>query len=98
MNEIITPSNITFGLGIICLIFTVYNYFRKPQIEADKIDTVLSLNVSNMQKDLINLRDNHIHTIEQKIEATNANLNSLSLQVGKLATIIDERIPRNISK
>ena len=36
MNEILTPSNIVFALGIIGTIFTVFNYFKNPQNELDK--------------------------------------------------------------
>ena len=31
MAELITTSNIVFALGILGVIFSVYNYFRSPQ-------------------------------------------------------------------
>lgn len=39
--SLLTPSNIMFVLGIIGIIFTVYNSFRKPQIDSDKTDIAL---------------------------------------------------------
>lgn len=36
MENLITPSNITFALGIIGLIFTVWNKVRDPQTDLDK--------------------------------------------------------------
>ncbi len=34
--EIITPSNITFALGVIAMMFAVYHSFRNPQINSEK--------------------------------------------------------------
>jgi len=36
MELFLTPSNIMFGIGIIGTIFTVYNYFRNPQIKNEE--------------------------------------------------------------
>jgi 3-oxoacyl-ACP reductase-like protein len=36
MNPLFTTSNITFTLGILALIFSVYSSFRNPQTEIDK--------------------------------------------------------------
>lgn len=96
MADFLTPSNITFVLGILAILFSVYNYFRNPQIKSEKTESALMIQFSILQKELANLKDNHIHTIEKKIEDTNNNLNVLTNQVTKLATIIEERIPRKL--
>lgn len=93
MESYLTPSNITFVLGLVAILFSVYNSFRKPQIESDKTESLLSQSIARLQLDLTNLRDNHIHTLDQKIEEQNKNINGLSLIVTRLSTIIDERIP-----
>lgn len=36
METLLTPSNITFGLGILAIIFSVYNSFKNPQDALDK--------------------------------------------------------------
>jgi len=36
METFLTPSNITFILGILAIIFSVFNYFRNPQITVEK--------------------------------------------------------------
>lgn len=53
--------------------------------------------VMNIGKDLVNLRDNHVHTLETKVDQTNQNVNNLSLEVTRLSTIISERIPKKTS-
>ena len=41
MENILTTSNIMFAVGMISLLFTIYNYFKNPQtkIEKDQIKT-----------------------------------------------------------
>ena len=94
MNDILTTQNIMFALLIITMIFNVYNSFKKPQIDADMRDSVFAIQLKTMQADLVNLRDNHIHTLDLKITTTNENVNLLTIAVAKLETIIDERMPR----
>ena len=45
MDSLITPQNITFTLGILGILFGVYNYFRNPQIDGDKKDALLAQQV-----------------------------------------------------
>lgn len=90
----LNPDTIMFALGIGGVIFSIYSYFRNPQINLEKSDSLLELTLKNLQTDLINLRDNHVHTLQTSINNTNDNLGKLALEVTRLATIIDERIPR----
>ena len=94
MTELITSSNITFVLGLFGVLFTVYNYFRNPQIEAEKTDGILTLKLTKLQDDFVNLRDNHVHSLDQKVDETNKNLGVLTTEVTRLGTIIEERIPK----
>lgn len=36
MENFLTPSNITFILGILAIIFSVFNYFKNPQTNIEK--------------------------------------------------------------
>lgn len=36
LEPILTPSNITFVFGILAIIFSVFNYFKNPQIKLEK--------------------------------------------------------------
>lgn len=94
MAELLTTSNIVFFLGVIGVIFSVYNYFRNPQIKADTKDALMAQRLDSLSAQIINLRDNHIHSLQGAIEQTNKNVNALAIEVTRLGTIIDERIPK----
>lgn len=91
---IVDYQTLVYVLGIGGSIFGVYSYFRNPQIKAEREDSIMALNIIQLQKDFANLRDNHIHTIDQKINASSEVVSKLALQVERLSTIIEERIPR----
>jgi hypothetical protein len=108
MNEIITPSNITFGFGVLAILFSTYNYFRNPQIKADKTDALFAqqlrfFNESNDRrfaeiqrenKEALVLATNHIHTVDTEVKNLSKLVTQLSIDVAKLGTIIEERIPK----
>lgn len=94
MTDTITPSNVTFAIGILGIIFSIYSYFRNPQIKSEKTETVLALKIQNLAEELVDLKKNHIHTLETKYETMNTSFNTLANQVTRLATIIEERIPK----
>lgn len=83
-----------FVLGIMGLIFGIYHYFKNPQIDLEKSEGINSLTIQNIQRDLVNLRDNHVHSLDVKLDETNKTVSGIAIEVAKLATIIDERIPR----
>ena len=53
---------------LIGLIFAVYLYFRKPQEKSDITDAVFDVRFNALEKTVINLRDNHIHTLDMKLD------------------------------
>jgi hypothetical protein len=83
---------ITF-LGVV---FIVFNYFKNPQIKLEKGESLMAMSISQLGKDLANLRDNHIHTIDQKIDGQAGDIKNLAIEVTRLGTIIEERFPKNI--
>lgn len=108
MTEYLTPANITFGIGIIGIIFTIFQYFNKPQIQADKRDALFEqklkslidaneMRFNTMQKNFEGLllqSNNHIHTVDTKVEGLSSSINGMGKDIVRLATIIDERIPK----
>lgn len=96
MSELLTQSNIMFIVGMLGVIFTVYNYFKNPQIKLEQGEGLMTMSIKQLQIDLTNLRDNHVHTLDVKIDDHGKSIRDLSIEVTKLATIIDERIPRKI--
>ena len=111
MESLLTTSNITFVIGAIGVIFTVYSYFKDPQVAGDKKDALLAqqvqwtiegnerrfTEVQNSVKDAFSLAQNHTHTVEGKVDGLTVVVSDLGQQVIKLATIIDERIPKKIT-
>ena len=95
-------------LGILGILFGVYHFFRNPQIDGDKRDALLSQQIKffidgterrfkEMQDNFNGLllqSNNHIHTVDTKVDALNTSVIAMGNEITKLSTIIDERIPR----
>ncbi len=108
MESQLTPQNITFVLGIMGIIFTIYRHFKDPDVEADKKAGLLAQQVQwseqgtdrrfkDMQESfsvLVTNNQNHLHTVDTKVDALNQTVAAMRVDIGKLSTIIDERIPR----
>jgi len=119
MEILLTPSNIMFVLGVLGVIFAVFNYFKNPQIQiekdliktkaqSDKEDNLNEvkysyINESNnrrfndIQKNfeaLLLQSNNHIHTVDIKVETLSLNIISMEKELTRLSTIIEERIPK----
>ena len=94
MESLLTPQNIMFVLGIMGVIFGVYHYFKNPQINSQIVEALLKEKFEALSKEIQNLKDNHIHTLENKIADNKTDIQNLALQVTRLGTIIDERIPK----
>ena len=92
----ITAENISIVIQIstlVGIIFAVYLYFRKPQEKGEMNDAVYAEKFSALEKTVVNLRDNHLHTLDLKIDETNKRVGGVELQVTKIATILEERLP-----
>lgn len=131
METILTTSNAMFALGILGVIFSVYHYFKNPQINSEKEQIKIEENIKDKasklsQKEVENkavvlekqfqwymestqqkfcdmgkrlddaflLAANHTNTVDKKVDKLVESTNALGLQVEKLSTIIEERIPR----
>ena len=131
MTDYFTLQNIVFILGILGMLFSIFNYFRSPQEDIEKkqivagkdLDTKATIlaqkeaegkasllaqqveweKVANEKKfsefstrldNAMTLAQNHIHTVDIKIDALTTITNTMSNEITRLSTIIDERIPR----
>lgn len=106
--ELLTASNITFGLVVIGTMFGIYKYFKDPQTNEEKKSSLLAQQVqwqvegsdrrfSEVQasiKDAFLLAQNHTHTVETKVDALVITVSTLANNLTRLETIIDERIPK----
>lgn len=108
--EAITHTDIMFVLGVLGvfgIVFSVYRYFREPQVDSEKKDALLAQQVQwsaeaterrfkeiqDSFKDLLLQSNNHIHTLDTKVEAICVTLSGVRNDITRLATIIEERIP-----
>ena len=91
---ILNFQSLSYILGCAGMIFGIYSYFRNPQIKLEKGEGLMAMSIKQLQLDLTNLRENHMHTLDVKLDATNKSVCDLEVQVAKLSTIIDERIPK----
>jgi len=131
MEQLITPGNITFAIGIVGIIFTIYNYFRKPQEDMEKKQLLVDKEIDSKatilaQKEMENkaalldqqvklerelnekkfadmgcrldtamtVAQNHIHTVDTKVDGLIKTINQMSNEVTRIGTIIEERIPK----
>lgn len=109
MSGVITFENITFLIAIVATIFSVYHFFRKPDLEADKRITeteketdkrlclLEQLLKSERSKNelLTDTQKNHLHSIENKVDKNNENIKTLTSEIVKISTILEERLPKN---
>ena len=110
MDSLLTVSNITFALGIVAILFTVYRYFKEPQVASEKQDALLEQQVRFMIENndrrfrdiqesfngLLKQSHNHINTIDTKVESLTTVVGTMSNKITQLATIIEERIPNKV--
>lgn len=88
----------------------MYRYFKDPQITNEKKDALLRQEVqwtkegndkkfmeiqANFQSLLLQ-SNNHIHTVDIKVDKVMETTAHLSTEVTRLATIIEERIPKKL--
>lgn len=101
-------QDFVFVLGIAGVVFGIYQYFKNPQISEDKKSALLAQQVKYtaesveerfilMQKNFESLllqSNNHIHTVDTKVDTLAADMTQMSREIVRLATIIEERIPK----
>jgi hypothetical protein len=97
MNGVITYENITFAIAVGAAIFAIFQFFRKPDIDADKSICLLKEMLEGAQKRndiLLETQKNHIHSLETAQQCTDRSVQELKICVSNLTVIIDERLPR----
>ena len=94
MTAHIDPAWVLAAIAIISGTFALYRYFKDPQEATDKAGALMAQDIKAIREDITNIRDNHIHSLQNSLNDTNKNVNNLTVQVATLATIIDERIPK----
>lgn len=97
MDTVLTPPNIIFVLGLLGTIFSVYSYFRNPQINSEKDDALMSQKIASLEVSIAALNasfNSHIISDQTSFGLLNQHVVEVDKSVVKLTTIIDERIPK----
>ena len=64
----ISSENIYLIIAVASAVFAVFLFFRKPQEKGEVNDAVFDTKMSALKDLVINLRDNHLHTLECKLD------------------------------
>lgn len=93
-----TPEIIYLIIAIISALFGVIMFVRKPQEKSEVNDAVFDERFNSLKEIVVNMRDNHLHTLECKldkhIEKQIENEKIIAEQFTRLATILEERLPK----
>lgn len=84
-------------LTLLAMIFAVYKYFRNPDIKADKEICLLKQELKehkDMSSELIKTNQNCLHSLEKEVASLKGEVNGVNLEIVRLGTIIEERIPK----
>ncbi len=112
MSDLLTPSNIMFVLGIFGIVFTIYNRFTNPQIQADKDDALLTqkvewerqandkkfIDMGNRLDGAMTLAQNHTHTVDVKVDQLIKVVGDMNVNFSKELGILSTKIDERIPK
>ena len=101
-SEVITIGGILLFANLFSISFAIYSHFKKPQEKnivsiaildqtINALKETVSSQVLAIDKNVNNLRDNHLHTIQtlsENIKQNGLYINELSKDVGELKGII----------
>lgn len=104
----LTATNITLAILVLSVLFNVFQYFRKPQEEEDKKASLLAQqvqwekeanerrfkDVNSVLTNATALAQNHIHSIDVKVDSLSNQMIVMGNKLTELGTIINERIPQ----
>ncbi len=79
-------NEIIWAIGIIAAVVTIFNLFLGPSQRN-------SVEIRSLQESFVNLRDNHIHSLQEDVKELKAGNVNISDRLIRLETILDERLP-----
>ena len=80
---ILTPENVSYILciaGIVAIIFSIYHYFRNPQIKIDKVAIKLREDVNSLSAEVTEIKERHLTSVEKNIKELSGTIHSLALE------------------
>jgi hypothetical protein len=95
-------TDIQFIISIATLlgiVYAVYRTFRDPDIKADKSISLLKEQLAYEKTTAslaIQTNQNCIHSLQGEVNDMKNDIGTLNVSIGKLETIINERIPKKL--
>lgn len=93
----IDQQSLNFILAIVAgisIVLSVYRSIRNPQIKSESAANSLQIEMAALKKEVKDLKETDLHSLKLEIKGLSDSNVELSKTVVKLATIIDERIPK----
>lgn len=102
LSSFLTVPNILFVIGIFGTVFTVYNRITTPQQRSELSDALQQqrekifaelyekrfTETQSQIKELTRVNQNHLHTLETKIDGAISSQNQTNIEIAKLETTI----------
>lgn len=99
---------ITFTLGLIGIIITVFRFIYDPQKKSESNDLLMEQKMTFLreeydkrfgllQNDLATItkqNQNHLHTIDTKMDSLLASINCITRDLTRVETTLNERMPK----
>lgn len=93
----ITFEQVTFIIAMTGVIFSIYHFFRNPDIKNNLAIQILQKELES-QKDLsalaLKTSQNEVHSVYASVSELKKDIDSMKIEITKLGTIIEERIPK----
>lgn len=98
MDHILTTQSVSYFVGAVGILFGVYRYFKEPQVRTERKDAVQEVHLQMLKERVDMIYTNHLPHIQARLDDIHEDLAKYEKTTGeqlvKLATIIDERIPK----
>ena len=89
-------NEVTFGIAVIAAFFSCYTTLTNRPVdntnEIDKLKIELQTK-EELSAQITNLKDNHLHTLENKVNNIEAKVDDQNEKLIELKTMLNERLP-----
>jgi hypothetical protein len=97
----ITQEFITYALGIVALLnvgAVLWTSIRKPQETSQLNDAIFEERFNSLNATVTNLRDNHLHTLDSKLESHTRENQIFALETTKSLTKLETLMEQLLKK
>jgi hypothetical protein len=98
---LLTPEIVSYALGIVALLnvgVVLWTSIRKPQEKSTINDAIFEEKFGALSATVTNLRDNHMHTLDLKLEKHIQDNQSFALDTTKSLTRVETLLEQILKK